>query len=73
MCESREFTSSYFVNFHVLLRIETEPTDNVGCAMCGFRKLKEQGMRNRAFGAVLVPKSLLLLLLLFRTPPPAGT
>ena len=39
---------------------------------CGFRKLKEQGVGNRASGAVLVPKSLLLLLL-FRTPTPAGT
>ena len=29
---------------------------------CGFRKLKEQGGGNRASGAVLVPKSLLLLL-----------
>ena len=29
---------------------------------CGFRKLKEQGVGNRASGAVLVPKSLLLLL-----------
>ena len=44
------------------------------CDSCGFRKLKEQGVGNRASGAVLVPKSLLLLLLLlFRTPTPAGT
>ena len=41
---------------------------------CGFRKLKEAGVGNRASGAVLVPKSLLLLLLImFRTPTPAGT
>ena len=40
---------------------------------CGFRKLKEQGVGNRASGAVLVPKSLLLLLWLLRTPTPAGT
>ena len=41
---------------------------------CGFRKLKEQGVGNRASGAVLVPKSLLLLfLMLLRTPTPAGT
>ena len=31
---------------------------------CGFRKLKERGVGNRTSGAVLVPKSLLLLLLL---------
>ena len=40
----------------------------------GFRKLKEQGVGNRRFGAGPVPKSLLLLLLLLmRTPPPPGT
>ena len=31
---------------------------------CGFRKLKERGVGNRTSGAVLVPKSLLVLLLL---------
>ena len=31
---------------------------------CGFRKLKEQRVGNRRFGAGPVPKSLLLLLLL---------
>ena len=35
---------------------------------CGFRKLKERGVGNRPCGAVLVPKSLLLLNLLLRTP-----
>ena len=29
---------------------------------CGFRKLKERGVGNRTSGAVLVPKSLLVLL-----------
>ena len=33
---------------------------------CGFRKLKERGVGNRTSGAVLVPKSLLLLLLLYQ-------
>ena len=36
---------------------------------CGFRKLKERGVGNRTSGAVLVPKSLLLLLALLAVRP----
>ena len=35
---------------------------------CGFRKLKERGVGNRTSGAVLVPKSLLVLLMLILCP-----
>ena len=46
---------------------------------CGFRKLKERGVGNRTSGAVLVPKSLLLLIQLIiivdiiMPPEPAET